>query len=353
VIRIVLDANAVGIDPPFGKIQHRLLLDAHRSGAIRLVVPQLALREAVNSWKSEVQSQEAKLAAAQGRLRELVRSEDWTLPVFDREAAAAALLEELGEALSTAGVETPPTPDADHDELVDKALRRRQPFDSSGSGYRDALLWQIVRNCANAGHDVVLVSNDCTAFGDGRKQGADLSQNLAAELTHGTVTLVSNLYLAVQRLGLNQDDAVVAAEATVQRLQANLAELLRDELVEELYRPAHKWDTRDIVNPFIAVGAALGLAFEALDATVAEARQMDDGRLEALIVLTVRQWVTVYIPTSLDGGYEDLGRVSDVNDEVVAREVEAVVDHHVRVVLDPVNDRLVSSEVVDTVRISR
>jgi hypothetical protein len=46
----VLDANAVSVDPPLGKIEHRLLLDAHRAGDIVLVAPELSLREAVNRW---------------------------------------------------------------------------------------------------------------------------------------------------------------------------------------------------------------------------------------------------------------------------------------------------------------
>jgi hypothetical protein len=39
---VLLDANAIGVDPPLGKIEHRVLLDAHRSDGIVLVVPHLA-----------------------------------------------------------------------------------------------------------------------------------------------------------------------------------------------------------------------------------------------------------------------------------------------------------------------
>ena len=351
MLHIVLDANAVGVDPPLAKIEHRVVLDAHRAGQVTLIVPHLALREAVNRWRFEVKKRYDKFLGARQDLVKLVPGHTWRFDPLDRDDATDRLLEDLAAALAAAGVGMPATPEADHEELIQWALARRQPFDEQGSGYRDALHWHIVRELANQGHDVALVSDDRRAFAERREEGAPLAATLAEDVSgDGRVSLYSDLSQAIDDLGLVQPAALEATQAVLDRYKGEFAELLRDRLVLELAHPVHVWVTRELVNPFIASRASLGIAFQALEARVQEARRTDDGRLEASVVLTVRQHVTVSIPEA--SASRTKGRVSFVDDDGVGVDFEARVEHSCLVVLDPMTDRIVSAEVLEAVRAS-
>src|SRR5690349_14454534 len=114
MIHVLLDANAIGVDPPLGKIEHRVMLDAHRAGGIVLVIPRLALQEAVGSWKRDITSQIDKLRNTRRRLLKLAPSYDLSIPNLDRHRAADHLLAELSRALETANVRMPDIPPVSH-----------------------------------------------------------------------------------------------------------------------------------------------------------------------------------------------------------------------------------------------
>jgi hypothetical protein len=345
VVHVLLDANAIGVDPPLGKIEHRVMLDAHRSGAIVLVIPHLALRESVGGWKRELTSRLDKLRNARQQLGKLVPSYEWNLPELNRHQAADDLLAELSRALTAAGVEMPGTPQADHEDLIDRALNRRQPFDQSGSGYRDALLWQITRECADQGNDVLLVSNDPAAFAQDRKKGMSLASSLADEIaSEASVTLIANMREAIATLGLVAPEALDATEAVIERLGENFGKQLLDQITTDLIHPIHVWITRELVNPFIASDVSLGVPHELLHVAVEEARTRDDGDLEASILLKVRQWLTIYLPTPASKQFEGVGMIQAVDENFDSVEIDGVVEHRCSVVLNPMTDRIVSAE---------
>lgn len=316
-----------------------------------MVVPCLALREAVNVWKGRVKNQTDKLANVRQQLRKLVPSHEWKAPAIDRDEAAHRLLSELSDSLKAAGVAMPATPDVSHEELLDRALDRRQPFDQNGSGYRDALLWQIVRHYVSLGHAVALVSNDAIAFAERRNKGEPLATSLADELTGGgSACLYAQMSEAIQVLGLVQAEALDATRQTVERLGGDFADMLHEQLFKDLSHAGPKWITRDLVNPFLVSSVWLGVAHEVLSAVVREARRMGDGRLEASVVLQVRQWLTVWLSALVADHVESIGQVTQVDEDGnIGLEFDATVEHRCRVVLDPIADRIVSAEVLDAI----
>lgn len=91
----------------------------------------------------------------------------------------------------TLGFEILPWPDVSHERLVARAVNRHPPFDANGGGYRDALVWESVRELAAQGKKVVLASADRAFSGqDGR-----LAPELADEVNRltGTVELTQDL----------------------------------------------------------------------------------------------------------------------------------------------------------------
>lgn len=350
MIHVLLDANAIGVDPPLGKIEHRVMLDAHRAGGIVLVIPRLALQEAVGSWKRDITSQIAKLRNTRRQLLKLAPSYDLFIPTLDRHQAADQLLAELSRALETANVRTPDIPPVGHADLTDRAINRRQPFDKNGNGYRDTLLWQIACELADDGKNVLLVSNDPAAFAQDRKKGMPLASSLSDEISgSGSVKLVPDIKAAIAELGLVAPEALVATEAVIERLDHAFGEQLLDQLETELIHPIHTWITRGFINPFLASKASLGVPSRFLKVTVEEARTAENGSLEATILLEVRQPINVYLPTPASEQFEGIGSIQPLDDFFDGVEFDGVAEHRCRVVLDPMTDRLMSAEALETV----
>jgi PIN domain len=298
LLHLVLDTNALGTDPPLNKLEHRILLDAHRSGTIALVVPQLTLREAVNVWRGELQSRLAKLDTAFDNVRkiapELAGARRPSRHV-DMDDHARSLLQQLTATLEAAAVAMPPSPEVAHDELIDLALARRQPFDKDGGGYRDALLWHIVAELAVAGHDVALVSGDKAAFAFNRSDSTRLAQPLLDDLARigATAELYPTAHAAVEALGLVAHEAVAATAAIIARNGPDFPEAVRARLVEDLMGTADLGVVASLGNPFTVLHVSLGVSHEALDLKVSDARRTETGQLEATVQLAVRQFVTV------------------------------------------------------------
>jgi PIN domain len=353
VIHVLLDANAIGVDPPLGKLEHRVMLDAHRSGGIVLVIPRLALQEAVGSWKREITRQFDKLRNTRRQLVRLAPSYSLVIPRLDRHEAADHLLAELSQALETAKVRTPDIPSVGHEDLTDSAINRRQPFDKNGNGYRDALLWQIAREFADQGKEVLLVSNDPAAFAQDRKRGMPLASSLTEQISgSGSVKLISDIKAAITDLGLVVPEALIATEAVIKRLGNNFGKQLLDRLETELIHPIHTWITKGFINPFLASKASLGVPSKLLRLRVEEARTAENGTLEATILLEIRQPLSVYLPTPASEQFKGIGVIQPLDDLVDGVEFDGVVEHRCRVVFDPMTDRLVSAEALEAVAAS-
>lgn len=91
----------------------------------------------------------------------------------------------------TLGFEILPWPATSHQRLVTRAASRHPPFDATGGGYRDSLVWESVLHLASRGEEVVLATADRIFSGP---TGA-LASELAAEVAPlpGTVVLVQDL----------------------------------------------------------------------------------------------------------------------------------------------------------------
>lgn len=355
MVLVVLDANAVGVDPPLGKLEHRILLDSHRNGRIELVVPRLTLREAVNGWRDELRSRLDKLSNAYEAVRKVAPAYGGHIPQPDCDALAREMLRSLTAMLEAANVQIPDVPTVDQDALIERALGRHQPFDAAGSGYRDTLLWHVVIEAACDGQDVALISRDKAAFAHGRQDLTRLAQPLVDELAVLGVSgvLYADIHAAVNGLDLVAPGAVEAVDAVIDRFGPRFADHLVERMTEQLVRIVSVADTRQLVNPFIAKQAMLGPASTPRVLELKDARRLDNGQLEATVDLTVDQFVCIQVPAQWLGQVPGLVGASFEDSDLASAELEALVTHRCRVVLDPMGDVLVEAAPVEVIAIRR
>jgi hypothetical protein len=63
----------------------------------------------------------------------------------------------------------------------------------------------------------------------------------------------------------------------------------------------------------------------------------------------VRQWLTIFLPAHASKQFETLGMILPVDDKFDSIDIDGVVEHRCRVVLDPMTDRILSAEALEAV----
>lgn len=254
---VVLDSNAFSWNDWYlGSAAGRLLRDEATAGRLKLVVPEVVIRECVANHERAVGAALDKIEAGQRTLRELhATSEEILSPTVSltyRADLEAIVRDAAGEILPIVAVP--------HSYLVDKAVERARPFDAQGDGYRDALIWENVLELLAIGPDpVVLISNDHKAFAE-TKNAAKLATGLVSELHDrgydGRVDLHFTLVDYTKTLPRSRE---VVGEWT-RRLESNDA--LRRRLTEHLLVVAAH-DAKAVLVPDLVSGTVRNVDFVA------------------------------------------------------------------------------------------
>ncbi|MER7447852.1 PIN domain-containing protein [Microbacterium sp. NPDC097977] len=139
-ILVIVDANILIQDPLMRERKWDAARSAINAGRLRLVLPEVARREAIGGFRRDHLD---KIRQIRSVLRKssanAKRAADALLQTYTDEVLAyESILDSRIEAL---GIEVVPLPDVDHIELTQRAINRVPPFDESGGGYRDSLIW--------------------------------------------------------------------------------------------------------------------------------------------------------------------------------------------------------------------
>jgi hypothetical protein len=162
---VVIDTNAIAygawwLESP----GWRVLFHLAETGEVRLLVPDLVVREAAGRFRSEVAQRSEAAAAAARKLGDLIGDATDATSEFNSDEAAVSYEAELRTRLANGAAVVGDIPMLDLAELTQHAIDRRKPFDPKGNGFRDALLWRIVLGAARDCDRLALVSKDATAF---------------------------------------------------------------------------------------------------------------------------------------------------------------------------------------------
>lgn len=189
---LVVDANAIVARPLLVGSAWDEIRAAVTAGSIDLVVPELAVLEAVAVFH---RAHEVKIT----QIRKLLRKSSRTVGERLQTAIKALEVEQsryeelLRGSLGDVGAEVVSMPSVSHETLTAAAIARRAPFDEDGGGYRDALHWHALLEATEFTEmpEVVLVSADARAFGKSRS--ADLLAQLSSINSDVTLRVVPSV----------------------------------------------------------------------------------------------------------------------------------------------------------------
>ena len=186
-MRIVLDSSVI-VEGDWN-LEHnaaQALLGACGRGEIELCVPRVVLDEVRNAYEEREASKLDALNDARARLRSMRGPRAGAGEFEGKVTAQAGYFAYLRRAITEVGGRILEYPDIGHQELLERSLQRRAPFDSSRQrGYRDALIWHNVIELAGSGRPVVFATND----GDFResKDSNGLHPHLASDLSQRSI----------------------------------------------------------------------------------------------------------------------------------------------------------------------
>jgi predicted nucleic acid-binding protein len=171
-VGLFLDTNVFVADWMLESAAGKAVISEAESGDIRLLIPELVLREARRKYQEAFRSALNELRKAGANLQRLPVGGP-ELPadssLIDSDQVADQYLKALRERLASAGAEFLPIPSAPHEEVLARAFLGKPPFDSLGrNGYRDTLIWLSVLEFASESSSLVIVTNDGHFAQDGQ-----------------------------------------------------------------------------------------------------------------------------------------------------------------------------------------
>ena len=198
----VLDAETV-IAQGFGASAGiSALLSAASAVGYKIYLPKVALEEIVAKYTREIEEIERRLSKDLPRMSRLLgRGVGSSLEGFDLQSETKSFKKRLLDQLKWAEAVIVNYPCTSHESLAKRATLRKRPFDDSGSGYRDALIWETVLNLsARIEGSIIFVSRDKDFRGRDGKLHCDLVEDLEGlGLPKDKVTLVTDVATLVDQ----------------------------------------------------------------------------------------------------------------------------------------------------------
>ena len=167
---IVLDANVFIADYWLRSPSFVLLRDFLRKANATLVIPKVVFEEVLNHHKEDLEK------VKEGIRRELRNASRLVRNIKGQDGSVRAIIQRcvedpyekfLAAELEGLNARIPDYGDIPHALVVRRDLRRRKPFQESGKGYRDTLLWEtIVRDCVQKEATAVFITQNTRDFCD-------------------------------------------------------------------------------------------------------------------------------------------------------------------------------------------
>jgi hypothetical protein len=185
-MKIVLDSTVLIKNFNLTGPSFRLLEWYIEKSSSELVVPKIILLEVQNKYRETVKELFDKIKNPLARLSRLTQIElNGPLSAINLDDVFIRYDAQLLRTLSSLNTIFPDFKDIPHDDLINRDLNRRKPFQKSGKGYRDALFWEVIlRKVAQKDSKTVLISDNTNDFFD--KNDTGLHPELREDLNkHG------------------------------------------------------------------------------------------------------------------------------------------------------------------------
>lgn len=168
-VLVMLDANVILSDPWLkGKAWH-VVRHLPPEWGVRFFTSEIAVAEAIAGLRSESMNALPKLLRWRPSAARLGVVGDFDVLREAVDSTVALYADSLDQMLLDMGVEVVQAPEVPAMVLVNRACARQRPFDESGNGFRDTMIWlSALDHVAESGEELlVLISEDKAFRGEG------------------------------------------------------------------------------------------------------------------------------------------------------------------------------------------
>ncbi len=168
-MRVVIDSNIFIEDFSMKSNTFRVFLSQIERTGHNLIMSQVVFDEVINKFTENIKTSKRNIDSILAKVRSIT-NQDFDNPI--NEELLENIVREYGESLR-AKLNSIHTvfanyPNVNHHVVVDRALKRRKPFNNEGQkGYRDTLIWETILQLAR--HDqtaIAFISKNKSDFAD-------------------------------------------------------------------------------------------------------------------------------------------------------------------------------------------
>ena len=177
-MKIIIDTNIICQDYWLEKPYFRILLENYSIIPATVYIPEIVIDEVINKYKEDLEKSVRELENAIRNINKIMKEKIEFKPI-NINHFVNSYRTFLMSKLSESGISIIPYPKISHKKIVERDLARRKPFKRNGSGYRDCLIWENVKQIFSDGeHQVAFITNNVSDFGKGPYIDDDLAQEI-------------------------------------------------------------------------------------------------------------------------------------------------------------------------------
>jgi len=165
-MKVVLDSNIYISDFSMNSLTFHVFLNYRNKSNATLLVPEVVLSEVEAKFRKKILKLYSDLKAANSKIKRLTQSihiDSKSENVVDIETIEFS--RKFRSKLKNTSAEILGYPSVDHEDIVDRAIKKLKPFKKEDSGYRDYLIWcSILESLLASDEKHIFISQNTTDF---------------------------------------------------------------------------------------------------------------------------------------------------------------------------------------------
>lgn len=147
-MKVILDTNIIFSDFHLRGAKIKSLCESVKTTGDSVYIPAVVVDESINKYREKTKECKSKIEKAISDFKRLTGKDAGNNPISNEFILKEAeeYTETFKKQLRELGIIIIPYPSTPHQDLVKRDLARKKPFQETGKGYRDALIWESVKN---------------------------------------------------------------------------------------------------------------------------------------------------------------------------------------------------------------
>lgn len=202
-MKIVFDTNILHDDFFLRRAQIVDICETAKQYRFDVYIPEVVYDEIVNQYGEKIEEVQKEIDSSVNKVKGISTNLQLENPI--NESTKKQILQEypsiLNKRLEELNIKKLPYPSVSHKEIVARDLNRKRPFQKSGKGYRDALIWETILRIIDITDDnpnVIFINKNTHDFFEKNELHKDLKEDLISKgLKSESLKIYDNLKDAI------------------------------------------------------------------------------------------------------------------------------------------------------------